>query len=152
MSLSETSSEPSRTPKNGEKRDSLLILDEETRSQFAETISSSLDQLRNSADLDSEEDLLKARLESVNLKIEIEENSTPKSLPLPDNKLHRVDSQENSKDYKEKIKMFIEMEKLKLVSRAIQIGMPEKQVFELLDDENIPDFDLDNLKSRLQIK
>jgi len=32
MSLSETSSEPSRTPKNGEKRDSLLILDEETRS------------------------------------------------------------------------------------------------------------------------
>ena len=45
--------------------------------------------------------------------------------------------------------MFIEMEKLKLVSRAIQIGLPEKQIFDLLDDENIPDFDLNNLKSRL---
>ncbi len=88
-------------------------------------------------------------MESVNLKIEIEENSTPKSLPLPTNELHRVDSHENSKDYRVKIKMFIEMEKLKLVSRAIQIGMPEKQIFDLLDDENIPDFDLNNLKSRL---
>ena len=69
---------------------------------------------------------MKARLESVNLKIEIEENSTPKSLPLPYNRMNKADSNENAKDYREKIKLFIEMEKLKLVSRAIYMGMPEK--------------------------
>jgi hypothetical protein len=44
------------------------------------------------------------------------------------------------------------MEKMKLVCKAIQIGLPEKEVMSLLDEENIADFDLDNLKSRLQIK
>jgi hypothetical protein len=43
MSLSDSCSEPSRTPKHGEKRDSLLILDEETASQLSKTISSSID-------------------------------------------------------------------------------------------------------------
>jgi len=45
--------------------------------------------------MDSEEDLLKARLESVNLKIEIEEIITPKSVPLPKYKMNTDDSHEN---------------------------------------------------------
>ncbi len=44
------------------------------------------------------------------------------------------------------------MEKMKLVCRAIQIGLPEKEIMSFLDEENIADFDLDNLKSRIQIK
>jgi hypothetical protein len=44
------------------------------------------------------------------------------------------------------------MEKLKLVSRAIQMGLPEQQVMSLLEEENIADFDLDNLRSRVQMK
>ena len=43
MSLSDTGSEPSRTPKNSEKRDSLLILDEETVSHLTKNISNSID-------------------------------------------------------------------------------------------------------------
>lgn len=41
---------------------------------------------------------------------------------------------------------------MKLVCRAMQIGLPEKDIMSLLDDENIADFDLENLKSRIQIK
>jgi len=63
-----------------------------------------------------------------------------------------TDHCEEQESYKEKIKLFIEMEKMKLVCRAMQIGLPEKEVMGLLDDENIADFDLDNLKSRIQIK
>jgi len=43
MSLSDTGSEPSRTPKHSEKRDSLLILDEETSSKLTIQIANSID-------------------------------------------------------------------------------------------------------------
>lgn len=52
-------------------------------------------------------------------------------------------------DFKEKIKMFIEIEKLKLVSEAIESGLTEKEVMDFLEEENIPDFDLSNLRSRI---
>ena len=51
-------------------------------------------------------------------------------------------------DYKEKIKEFIAMEKLKLLFRAIQSGLPEKKVQEFLETETLADFDLQNFKSR----
>jgi len=41
------------------------------------------------------------------------------------------------------------MEKMKLVCRAMQIGLAEVDVMTLLDTENVADFDLDNLKSRI---
>ena len=44
------------------------------------------------------------------------------------------------------------MEKLKFVSRAIFAGENEAEVCAFLDAENIPDFDLDNLRSRLEEK
>ncbi len=43
LSLSDQSSEPSRTPKHGEKRDSLLILDEETANNISKAVSNSID-------------------------------------------------------------------------------------------------------------
>jgi hypothetical protein len=44
------------------------------------------------------------------------------------------------------------MEKLKLVFRAVQSGISENKVLEFLENEKIADFDLDNFKSRYQIK
>lgn len=54
-------------------------------------------------------------------------------------------------DYKEKIREFIEMEKLKLLFKAIQSGLPEQKVQEFLEKETIADFDLQNFKSRFQL-
>ena len=44
-----------------------------------------------------------------------------------------VAHQKASQEYKAKIEMFIEMEKLKLVARAVQQGAIEKEVCALLD-------------------
>lgn len=52
--------------------------------------------------------------------------------------------------YKEKIKLFIEMEKLRLVCHAVGQGQEEKDVSTFLNEENLPDFDPDNLVSRLK--
>ena len=52
--------------------------------------------------------------------------------------------------YKEKIKLFIEMEKLRLVCHAVGQGQEEKDVSAFLNEENLPDFDPDNLVSRLK--
>jgi hypothetical protein len=104
-----------------------------------------------SANYESQEDMMNARLQSVNLKIEVSEKVSLKDSSTMETQINTdvCDEQEN---YKEKIKLFIEMEKMKLVCRAMQIGLPEKEVMSLLDDENIADFDLDNLRSRVQIK
>jgi hypothetical protein len=104
-----------------------------------------------SANYESQEDMMNARLQSVNLKIEVSEKVSLKDSSTMETQINTdvCDEQEN---YKEKIKLFIEMEKMKLVCRAMQIGLPEKEVMSLLDDENIADFDLDNLRSRIQIK
>lgn len=56
----------------------------------------------------------------------------------------------HDEQYKEKIKLFIEMEKLRLVTRAVVKGQDEKAVSDFLAEENLPDFDLDNLCSRLE--
>ena len=60
------------------------------------------------------------------------------------------ENEEDHFDYKQKIKNFIEMEKLKLVSKAIIAGEDENDVCSFLDTENIADFDLDNFRSRLE--
>jgi hypothetical protein len=44
------------------------------------------------------------------------------------------------------------MEKMKLVFRAIQSGLPEAKVAEFLETETISDYDLQNFKSRFQLK
>ena len=59
---------------------------------------------------------------------------------------------EEETDYREKIHMIIEMEKLKLVTCAIREGISEQDVDRVLQEENLPDYDLENLKLRLGIK
>jgi len=87
----------------------------------------------------------------VNLKIEVSDKVSSKDGSTLETQIN-TEVCEEAENYKEKIKLFIEMEKMKLVCRAMQIGLPEKEVISLLDDENIADFDLDNLKSRIKIK
>jgi hypothetical protein len=105
-----------------------------------------------SENADSQEELMNARLQSVNLKIEASEKVSSKDGSTMETQINTEIFDENSESYKEKIKLFIEMEKMKLVCRAIQIGLPEKDIMGLLDEENIADFDLENLKSRILIK
>jgi len=52
----------------------------------------------------------------------------------------------DSIDYKEKINMFLDMEKLKLVNEAVAAGLSEAAVLEAMEEENFIDFDLTHLK------
>lgn len=49
-------------------------------------------------------------------------------------------------NYKGKILLFIEMEKLKLVSQAVAEGIPEALALEVVSEENLIDFSLDHFK------
>lgn len=86
----------------------------------------------------SGDDLLRARLVSVSLSLTTEEIQPPPEVPQI--------------DYREKIKYFLEYQKIKLVSLAVSSGENEQEVVSYLENENISDFDLNNLKSRLAIK
>ena len=48
-------------------------------------------------------------------------------------------------DYKAKINLFIEMEKLKLLTKAMAAGIAESDVLTILDEENLIDFDVKHL-------
>ena len=54
-------------------------------------------------------------------------------------------------DYAKNIKLYIEQEKLKLISYASINGIPEEKVEEFLKDNNINDYSLEGLKVRLGI-
>lgn len=82
------------------------------------------------------------------MKIEASDKTSSKDGSTLETQIN-TDILDEPESYKEKIKLFIEMEKMKLVCRAMQMGLPEKDIMSLLDDENIADFDLDNLKSRI---
>jgi hypothetical protein len=82
------------------------------------------------------------------LKIEASDKTSSKDGSTLETQIN-TDILDEPESYKEKIKLFIEMEKMKLVCRAMQMGLPEKDIMSLLDDENIADFDLNNLKSRI---
>ena len=49
-------------------------------------------------------------------------------------------------DYKGKILLFIEMEKLKLISQAVSTGIPEAVAQEIIAEENLIDFSLCHFK------
>ena len=49
-------------------------------------------------------------------------------------------------DYKAKILLFIEMQKLKLVSEAVTEGIAEATVHETIQEESLIDFSLEHLK------
>lgn len=113
----------------GDKRNSLVVLSEEEVSFPAtagETVDEPVVEVVPDRKLDSEKQAWKKTL-TINT-----EDSSPGG----------------GTDYKEKIKEFIAMEKLKLLFRAIQSGLPEKKVQEFLETETLADFDLQNFKSR----
>ena len=49
-------------------------------------------------------------------------------------------------DYKAKILLFIEMQKLKLVSEAVNEGIAEATVHETIQEESLIDFSLEHFK------
>lgn len=112
----------------GDKRNSLVVLNEEDISFRAteETTDEPVVEVVPDKKLDTEKQAWKKML-TINT-----EDSSPGG----------------GTDYKEKIKEFIAMEKMKLLFRAIQSGLPEKKVQEFLDTETLADFDLQNFKSR----
>ena len=53
-------------------------------------------------------------------------------------------------DYKAKILLFLEMEKLKLIQEATQAGIPEAEALEAFQEESLIDFDLAHFKEIIQ--
>ena len=49
-------------------------------------------------------------------------------------------------DYKAKIYLFLEMEKLKLINQAVAAGLSEQDVNQAFSEENLIDFSLEHLK------
>jgi len=99
--------------------------------------------------------MLEERLSKVDLTIDVEDSEQFRnSIILTTKRLGDQDTEisEDEYDYRQKIKLFVEMEKLKLISLAMQAGIPEADVDKLLSEENVPDYDLDNLKTRLGIE
>ena len=50
-------------------------------------------------------------------------------------------------DYKAKIHLFLEMEKLKLVNEAVQAGLTEAEVNTVIAEESLIDFSLEHLQA-----
>jgi hypothetical protein len=50
---------------------------------------------------------------------------------------------------KEKVRNFIELEKLNLVEKAVESGLSKNDVLEFLTEENLADFNLKNLRARM---
>ena len=66
--------------------------------------------------------------------------------------MQQVDEEDPNKEYKEKINMTLEMEKLRLVTLCCRAGMEEAEVDRILNEENVPDYDFENFKLRMGIK
>ena len=98
--------------------------------------------------------MLEARLSKIDLNLDPEERlQYRESIILQTKRLGDQESEISAEehDYREKLRLFIEMEKLKLISLAAMSGIPDDQVENYLNEENVPDYDLDNLKVRLGI-
>lgn len=62
------------------------------------------------------------------------------------------DDEDPNQEYKSKINMMLEMEKLRLVTLCCRAGMEEQEVDRILTEENVPDYDFENFKRRMGIK
>ena len=91
------------------------------------------------------------RLKSVDLELDLNEETKEEHAPVKV-EITGEPAHPETFDYKRTITNFIEMERLKLITYAVAAGIDEAAVDKLLEEENIPDYDLENLKSRLGIK
>ena len=55
-------------------------------------------------------------------------------------------------DYRAKINLFLEMEKLKLINLAVSEGIAEAVVQEVVEEENLIDFSLENLRAVIKAR
>ena len=132
------------TEDNLKKRDSLMMMDEEAKNQLTQELAQNRDQ--------EEQMMQAARLKRVDLEIdttEAEETKEPTVDLMQTPRSHKMHLMEQP-DYKEKIKLFLEMEKLKLITQAVAIGISEDAILEAFQEESFIDFSLDNLKAIIQ--
>ena len=80
-------------------------------------------------------------------------NASVAEVPIINETTHSVTNASNRVvpddqiDYKAKILLFIEMQKLKLISEAVAEGISEATVHEAIQEENLIDFSLEHLKA-----
>ena len=94
-----------------------------------------------------------ARLKQVNLEIDtsgaIEEskNAAPTDpFYTPSNRNAQMNVLVGEPNYREKLSMFLEVEKLKLITQAVAQGISEATVLEVMQDQSLIDFNLEHLK------
>ena len=148
------------TVDNLAKRDSLMMMDEEAKQNLRQEI----EQQQNHHE---QEDQLNYRLKQVNLEIGQEDEEETKQAAVPVTSINASQTEEQlvrninvamlqqskeqspticQPDYKKPIHLFLEMEKIKLVSRAMAAGIPESEAQEALQEESFIDFSLENLQ------
>lgn len=137
------------------KRDSLIMLDEESKFNLQQEITQN--------HLEEEKQQMAARLKHVDLEIEETKEELDKdntsvqvspelgsseiaAIGSKKSQFEQLTSLNGSIDYKGKILLFIEMEKLKLVSQAVAAGIPEAEALEVVTEENLIDFNLEHFK------
>lgn len=59
---------------------------------------------------------------------------------------------DGSIDYRAKINLFLEMEKLKLINLAVAKGISETVVNQVMEEENLIDFSLENLQAIIKTR
>ena len=97
--------------------------------------------------------MLKDRLKRVDLELDLNEETKEEEEAVPVKiEVSKDPIEPELFDYRRTISNFIEMERLKLITYAACEGIDEKVVEKLLEEENVPDYDLSNLKARLGFK
>ena len=100
-----------------------------------------------------------ARLKRVNLEIDTSaspEEESKHAAPTdpfytPSNRAGQVNLP-GEYNYREKLTMFLEVEKLKLIGNAMAAGIPEVTVLEIFEDESLIDFNLEHLKEIIKAR
>ena len=143
------------TADNLAKRDSLMLLDDDARQNLQQEI----DAEKKIFEQEDQQSLMQAaRLKQVNLEIEDTSAVTPdeeskdqsaagtQSKATPPPAVITMNGPAQEIDYRAKINMFIEMEKLKLLQQAVNSGISEADCQEVIEEESLIDFDLEHFK------
>ena len=91
-----------------------------------------------------------ARLKQVNLQIDTSSVESKQIMqvglsPLPTPSSVQIQLGAES-DYREKITLFLEMEKLKLITQAVAVGISESEVLDIMQESSLIDFSLEHLR------
>lgn len=143
-----------------------MLLDEEDKLELAARLKKQMsdEKINKKGSRDSEENMLQARLSNVDLSIDTSNSTLEESKDSAGpqkQKQRELDNQldacldmmtnQGPVDYRAKINLHLQMEKLKMIAQASTEGITEEQIEQLLQEENLPDFNLDHLKQRLNL-